>query len=61
MIGVVLAFSAVLSILMTALVFPMLHKTLPESLYLKLCTSSVFVQLLRPLLPLHPASSFQMS
>jgi hypothetical protein len=45
MIGVVLALSAVLSILMTALVFPMLHSALPESLYLKLCTSSSFIRL----------------
>jgi hypothetical protein len=44
MIGVVLALSAVLSILMTALVFPMLHSALPESLYLKLCTSSSFIR-----------------
>lgn len=41
MIGVVLALSAVLSIFMTAVVFPMLHRALPEPLYLKLCTSSV--------------------
>jgi hypothetical protein len=33
----VLAVSAVISILMTVLVFPLLHKAIPEPTYLRLC------------------------
>jgi hypothetical protein len=38
-IGLILAFSATLCILMTVFVYPYLHKRIPEPLYLKLCES----------------------
>lgn len=39
-IGVVLAFSALLSILQTVFIFPVLHRMIPETLYLQLCERS---------------------
>lgn len=37
MIGIVLAISALLSILMTVFLYPALHKTLSQTTYLRLC------------------------
>lgn len=45
-IGVILAFSAVLSIFLTVFIFPMLHRAIPENLCLRMCLAAYPVAVL---------------